>query len=168
MPESFETHEDILDGFRALTAPGTGFIRHVTGSEMNLIYVRVRNYQGVDRFLTIVINRWHDNVNSMFGEKSRLDPTKDTIDFVLGSIGSYPNYFLEVDGQDVPDFFDMLENFDGSDEYIAKIEKYGVNRSDEGFWTSYDWFQARLNESDPLHAGLYDLNRYYPVAVSTD
>jgi hypothetical protein len=168
MPESFETHEDILDGFRALTAPGTGFIRHVTGSEMNLLYVRVRDYQGADRFFTIVINRWHDNVNSMFGEKSRLDPTKDTIDFVLGSIGSYPNYFFEIDAQDLPDFFDMLENFDDSEEYVAKIRKYGVNRADADFWSSYDWFQARLNESDPLRAGLYDLNRYYPMAFAAD
>ena len=168
MPESFETHEDILDGFRALTAPGTGFIRHVTGSEVNLIYVRVRDYQGADRFFTIVINRWHDNVNSMFGEKSRLDPTKDSIDFVLGSIGSYPNYFIDIDAQEVPDFFDMLENFDDSEEYVAKIRKYGVNRADADFWSSYDWFQARLNESDPLRAGLYDLNRYYPMAFAAD
>ncbi len=168
MPQSFETHEDILDGFRALTAPGTGFIRHVNGSEVNLLLVRFRDYQGADRFFTIVINRWHDNVNSMFEESRRLDPTKDTIDFLPGSIGSYPNYFLELDAGDIPDFFDMLERFDGSDEYVAKIEKYGVNRADEGFWMSYDWFQARLNESDPVRAGLYDLNRYYPSAVANE
>jgi hypothetical protein len=164
MPTSFETHEDILNGLRALTAPGTGFIEHVNGTDVNLLYLRVRNYQGSDHFFTIVINRWHDNVNSMFGESSRLDPTKDTIDFLKGSIGSYPNYFLEVDAQDLPDFFDMLENFDGSDEYLAKIRKYGVNRADARFWASYDWFQARTDELDPLRTGRYDLNRYYPEA----
>jgi hypothetical protein len=153
-----------LNGFRALTVPGTGFIQHVNGSEANLLYVRVRNAGGGDHFITIVINRWHDNVNSMFKEGSRLDATKDTIDFIPASIGAYPNYFLEVDAQDVPDFFDMLQNFDGTDEYIAKIDKYGVNRADEEFWTSYDWFQARLDESDPLRAGRYDLNRYYSLA----
>ena len=164
MPTSFETHENILDGFRALTAPGTGFIEHVTSTEVNLLYVRIRNYLGKDRFFTIVINRWHDNVNSMFGEASRLDASKDTIDFLPGSIGSYPNFFLEVEAEDLPDFFDMLENFDGSQEYIAKIQKYGVSRTDDDFWTSYDRFQAEFEKSDPLQAGLYDLNRYYPVA----
>jgi hypothetical protein len=168
MPTSFETHEDILNGFRALTAPGTGFIEHVTGTDVNLLYVRIRNYLGEDRFFTIVINRWHENVNSMFGEKNRLEASKDTIDFLPGSVGSYPNYFLEVDAQDLPDFFDMLENFDGSDDYIAKLEKYGVNRADEEFWASYDRFQAQFNKSDPLRAGLYDLNRYYPVAGAAD
>ncbi len=164
MPTSFETHEDIVNGFRALTAPGTGFIKHVTGGDVNLLYVRVKDYEGEDRFFTIVINRWHDNVNSMFRESRRLDPSKDTIDFIAGSVGSYPNVFLVVEAEDVPDLFDMLENFDGSEEYVAKIEKYGVNRADDSFWDTYDWFQRRLDEADPLRTGLYDLNRYYPIA----
>ena len=63
---------------------------------------------------------------------------------------------------------DMLERFDGSDEYVAKLEKYGVNRADEGFWSSYDWFQARMTESDPVRAGLYDLNRYYSEARAAE
>ena len=168
MPKTFETHEDILDGFRALTAPGTDFIEHANGSDVNLFYVRVRNYRGTDRYFSIVINRWHDNVNSMFGEASRLDPSKDTIHFLPRSIGAYPNYFFEVDGEELPEFFDMLENFDGSDEYIAKFLKFGVNRADDDFWESYDRFQADLDQSDPLHTGLYDLNRYHPVALSPD
>jgi hypothetical protein len=166
MPSSFETGEDILNGFRALTAPGTGFIKHVTNGDANLIFVRIKNYKGRDRFFTIVINRWHDNVNSMFGESSRLDPSKDSIDFIEGSVGAYPNFFLDVEAEDIPDLFDMLENFDESEEYLAKIRKYGVRRSDESFWELYDWFQSRLDASNPLLAGRYDLNRYYPDADS--
>ena len=164
MPTSFETRDDILNGFRALTAPGTGFIRHQTGSGVNLLYVRVRNYEGRDHSFSIVINRWHDNVNSMFFEAETLDPSKDTIDFLEGSIGSYPNYSLDVEARDVPDLFDMLQNWDHSEEYLAKIEKYGVDRAADDFWRVYDWFQLRLDEADPLHAGLYDLNRYHPEA----
>jgi len=164
MPRTFETNEDIRNGIRALTAPGTGFIRHVTNSGVNLLYVRVRNYEGRDRYFTIVINRWHDNVNSMFGEDARLDPSKDTMDFLVQSVGAYPNYFLEVDGTELPEFFEMLQNFDGSDEYLAKFHRFGVNRADDDFWESYDRFQAQLEREDPLRTGLYDLNRYYPVA----
>ena len=124
----------------------------------------MRNYEGRDHFFSIVINRWHDNVNSMFFEAETLDPTKDTIDFLPESIASYPNYFFDVAAEDVPDFFDMLESWNDSDEYADKLEKYGVNRADADFWEIYDWFQRRLNQEDPLHAGLYDLNRYYPEA----
>jgi Fatty acid cis/trans isomerase (CTI) len=164
MPKVFETHADVVKGFRALTAPGTEFIKYHNESSANVIYVRVKDYEGVDRAFSIVINRWHDNVNTMFGEDKRLDASKDTIEFVAGSVGSYPNYFMVVEAEELPDFFDMLENFDGSEAYQAKLDKFGVNRSDPGFWEAYDWFQGRLDESDPLQAGLYDLNRYYPLA----
>lgn len=164
MPNSFTTHEDVLDGFRALTAPGTGFIRHITDSEVNVLFVRVRDYGGTDRFFTIVINRWHDNVNSMFGEPDTLDPAKDTIDFLPGSIGSYPNYFFDVAAEEVPELFDLLANFDGSPRYLAKVERFGIDRADPRFWAVYDWFQARMIEADPVEGGLYDLNRYFPMA----
>jgi hypothetical protein len=166
MPTTFATSQDVLDGFRTLNAPGTGFIKHVTSTEANVLFVRVRGHEGPFRFFSIVINRWHDNVNSLFGEKKRLNPAKDTIDFLPGSIGAYPNYFLDVEAKDLPDLFDMLQNFDGSPQYEAKLDKYGINRMDERFWETYDWFQQQLNENDPVHAGLYDLNRYYSEALA--
>jgi hypothetical protein len=98
------------------------------------------------------------------GEASTLDPDKDTIDFLPGSIGSYPNYFLDVAADDVPDFFDMLENYDGSPIYEAKLRKYGVARDNPDFWEVFDWFQARFDGDQPVHSGLYDLNRYYPTS----
>lgn len=160
MPSSFTTHKDVLDGLRALTAPGTGFLKHVTTSEANVLWLRVRDYQGEDRMISMVVNRWHDNVSTLFREAKTLDPSQDTIDFHSGPIGSYPNYFLDVAAEDIPDFFDMLENFDGSPAYLAKFERYGVNRADDGFWEIYDWFQKTADEADPGNAGLYDLNRY--------
>ena len=104
-------------------------------------------------------------MDSLFFEKKRLNPAKDTMDFHKGPIASYPNYFLDVEAEDIPDFFDMMANFDESPEYIAKLEKYGVNRSSFEFWETYDWFQAWAFEADPVHAGLFDLNRYYSRAA---
>mgnify|MGYP001829222264 FL=1 len=161
MPSSFTSHGDVLDGLRALTAPGTGFIQEVNGSEANVIWVRIRHYEGKDRFISIVINRWHDNVSSLFLENFFLDPAKDTIDFHAGPVGSYPNFFLDVAAEDIPDFFDMLENFDGSPAYREKLMRYAIYRSDERFWTVYDWFQERADEANGIHAGVYDLNRYF-------
>lgn len=164
MPSRFASHEDVLDGLRALTAPGTGFIREVNDTDVNVLWVRLRDYEGTDRMISIVINRWHDNVSSLFLENFFLDPSKDTIDFHPGAIGSYPNYFLDVAAEDIPDFFDLLENFDGSDVYRAKLERYGVNRGDPDFWSVYDWFQAQADAADPVGSGVYDLNRYHATA----
>ncbi len=166
LPTTFSGTEDLIAGFHALNEPGTGFIRHVTSTEANVLFVRIRGYDGPYSFFSIVINRWHDNVNSMFRESKRLDPARDTIDFLPGSIGAYPNYFLDVAAEDVPEFFDMLKNFDDSPAYRAKLNKYGINRMDERFWPVYDWFQQRMNDTDPVHSGLLDLNRYFSHALA--
>jgi hypothetical protein len=160
MPAEFKTKEDILTGMRALTRPGTGFISHVTDNGVNVILLRIKMEEGEDIVGTLVVNRWHDNVYSMFN-KEQSNPKKDTLDFVRGSIGSYPNVFANVPYADLSDFFDLLQNYDRSPEYDSKIAKYFVSRSDTQFWQSFDWFQNHFNESDPLGAGLYDLNRYF-------
>ncbi len=116
---------------------------------------------GKDRVDTLVVNRWHNNVNSIFGEEDRLDSSKDTIDIINGSVGSYPNLFAVVHHTDLPEFLDLLANFDGSEYYIQKIDKYFISRANPEFWKTFDWFQSHFEHSDPLNAGLYDLNRYY-------
>ncbi len=161
MPTSFTSIEDIKTGMRSLTVPGTGFIKTVADNNANLLHVRVAWKNGKKTMGTLVINRWHNNVNSLFlGEQQ--DSSKDTLDFVHDSIGSYPNVFVHVNEEDLADFFDMLQNYEATPEYRAKFEKYFVSRSDDDFWDMFDWFQDDLNKKDPVRAGLYDINRYAP------
>ncbi len=165
MPNRFVSHEDVLDGLRAVTEPGQGLVEHLNGFEVNVVWVRVRGFEGEDRAVSIVANRWHDNVSSIFFEKETLDPSKDTIDFLPGLIGSYPSYFVDLEAEDVPDFLDLLATFDGSPRDVARLHRYGINRSDPRFWPAYDWFQDRAYQEDPVEAGLFDLNRYHPLAL---
>ncbi len=164
LPERYLTQKDYLQAFHSVSRPGTSFFTHVTDHNANVAYVRIRVPGKEDLVVSIVINRWHDNVTFLFGEEGTLDPLKDKADFIEGFIGSYPNTFLDVNGEDLPDFFATLANFDGSPKYMEKVGKYVVNRSDPKFWEVYDWFQERFNQSDPVHAGLFDLNRYYHLA----
>ncbi len=164
MPKAFKTHADFEKGARSLTASGTGFLKYAVDRGANLLHLRIILPGGKSEVNTLVINRWHDNVNSIFGEENRLNSAKDTIDFVPGSIGSYPNMFGIIYYKDLPDFFDLIANFDNSARYTRKFEKYFVSRSDKKFWETFDWFQAHFDRADPLQAGLYDLNRYFRKA----
>ncbi len=160
MPKQFNTIEDIRDGARSLTEPVTGFINHVTDNGLNTMLVRVIMPDGSSIVKTLVINRWHDNVNSMFnGEQS--NPAKDTLDIIDRQVGSYPNVFVNVHHTDLPDFFDLMKNFKYTPEYITKFKKYFVSRGDENFWETFDWFQDNFNKEQPVRSGLYDLNRYH-------
>ena len=165
LPEKYETIDDYLQAFRAVSRPGTSFFKHVNDHNANLAYVRIRQKDRQNVVLSVVVNRWHDNVAYLFGEDGALDPARDRADFIKGFIGSYPNYFLDVDEKDLPEFFSLLEYFDNSPEAIEQMKKFGVNRADDNFWEVYDWFQKRFNENEPVQSGLFDLNRYFYKAM---
>ena len=161
MPTKYENYDDYLNGFRAVSRPGTPFVALVNGTNSNLAYLRVRAKDGKDFVVTSVVNRWHDNVAFLLGEDDRLNPAKDNVEFVKGMIGSYPNFFFDIKQEDLPDFLDLLAHYDGSPQSIKRLSKYGINRSDDRFWETYDWFQKRFMADEPVRGGLLDLNRYY-------
>ncbi len=142
------------------------YFRHVSDYNANVVWVRIKNIPGKkDTVISMVIDRWHDNLRCLFREGQFLDPKKDRADFLPGFIGSYPNYFFIVDASDLPDFFDILDNYDGSEPYIQRLKKYGVNRAKDNFWEVYDWFQEEFYKSDKERSGLVDLNRYFYKAA---
>lgn len=131
-----------------------------SSNNFNLIYIRFK-MEKEDLVYSIVINRWHDSVAFMFDEDERLDSSKDTINFINGFVGSYPNFFAVVEQKDIPEFFYLLHN--NIDE--TKLAKFFINRNDKHFWEVYDWFQDKFNSLEPIEAGLFDLNRYYKKAM---
>ncbi|MFA5181309.1 MAG: fatty acid cis/trans isomerase [Syntrophales bacterium] len=163
-PGKYETKDDYLRAFRAVSKPGTPFFSVINDSNANVAYMRIRLKNGKDLAISIVINRWHNNVTYLFGEGGELDASKDSADFIHGLIGSYPNYFVDVREEDLPDFFDLLAHFKKSPEDYERLAKFGVNRAEDRLWDTYDWFQKRFYEDEPVHAGLFDLNRYYYYA----
>jgi hypothetical protein len=94
----------------------------------------------------------------LFDENERLDKTKDSINIIEGFIGSYPNYFVVVKQKDISEFFNLLKNYTNDEN---ELSKFFIRRDDKRFWETYDWFQTKFNESNPIEAGLFDLNRYY-------
>lgn len=161
LPEKYETYADYLKAFRAVSRPGTPFFAMINDYNANVAYMRIRLKNGKDHAITIVVNRWHNNVTHLFGEGGELDASKDSADFIPGLIGSYPNYFFDLREEDLPDFFDLLAHFEKSPKYYERLARYGVNRAEDRLWDTYDWFQKRFYEDEPIHAGLFDLNRYF-------
>jgi len=163
-PAHVATVADALRGFRAISRPGTKFLAAFDEHHANLAFVRIRLKSGQDVAGTIVINRWHDNVAFLFGEDGRLDAAKDSADFIPGLVGAYPNWFLDVREEELPDFFDLLAHFERGPKDEARFARYAVNRAEDRLWETYDWFQRRFLEEEPVTGGLFDLNRYDPVA----
>ena len=164
LPETYVSRDDFLRAFRSLSQPGTPFAAIVNDHNANIGYLRIRLKNGSDVAGSMILNRWHDNVAFLLKEDSRLDSSKDSIDFIPALVGSYPNYFFDVREDDLPDFLDLLAHYDGGQDDMVRLNSYGINRADDRFWETYDWFQARFLADEPLTGGLFDLNRYYYTA----
>ncbi|RNC71452.1 MAG: peptidylprolyl isomerase [Desulfuromonadales bacterium] len=161
LPKKYETDGDYRTALRSLSRPGMPFVALINDYNANLAFLRIRLKNGKDSAGSLVVNRWHDNVAFLIKEDARLDPSKDSVDFIPGLIGSYPNYFFDVREEDLPDFFELLARFEKTPEDQARLARYGINRADERFWEAYDWFQERFLRDEPVRGGLFDLNRYY-------
>ena len=164
--KNIKTKQDIENAFNFLSHDNVASnILAYDLDYINLAHLRIRMNDNTELMYSIIVNRWHDNVSFIFNEDLRLDVKKDKLNFVEGFVGSYPNIYLDIEQDDLADFFDLLSNYSKKDEYYKKkIRKYSINRSDDNFWKEYDWFQKRYLESDKLNSGLFDLNRYYPIA----
>jgi len=160
MPDDFRFREDIIEGARSITQPGTGFIKHMTDSQANNIFLRLDMPDGTYITKYLVINRWHDNVDSLFNGRGVLDSSRDTMDLLDEQAGSYPNAFVIVKLEDMGDFLELMKNMTADPNDILKLRKYFISRSDKDFWKIFDWFQERQLKEDPINAGLLDLNRY--------
>jgi len=164
--KNIKTKEDIERAFSYLTQNkvSTSILAYDI-KYINLAHIRIRMDNQEDLMYSMVVNRWHDNVTFMFNEESRLDVKKDKLNFIEGFVGSYPNIYIDLSQDEISDFFTLLSNFDKKDEeYTKALKKFTVNRTNKDFWQVYDWFQNRYYDSDKLNSGLFDLNRYYPLA----
>lgn len=160
MPKEFKSVEDFQEAARSITLAGTGFISNMTESGANNIFLRVDLDDGTHIVKNLVINRWHNNVNSIFNGENVLDPKKDTMDILEPSVGSYPNAFVVIKQKDLKNFLYLMKYMSGTSEEYAQLQNYFISRSNPKFWEIFDWFQDYFYKIDPIEAGLYDLNRY--------
>ncbi|MCP3850482.1 MAG: peptidylprolyl isomerase [Gammaproteobacteria bacterium] len=158
---TIKTKKDFMKALRFHIRKGSKFLNFMSDQELNLAFIRIKLPDNQYHVIYSVVNRWHDNVNSLFKEEKRLDSDKDSVDFLPMSVGSYPSMYVDINYKDFSDFFKTIEHYDDREESKIKIQKYLVNRSDKNFWAINDWFQDYFKANAPITSGLYDLNRYY-------
>ena len=129
-----------------------------------LAYVRVRTGgEGADLVYSVIRNKAYRNVSSFLAdqrERDRADIEHDTLTVVDWLEGAYPNFFFEVDLDDMDAFGSQCAAIRSYADYSRFVEGYGVRRTRPDFWTTADWFQDRLAQDRPLASGILDLSRY--------
>lgn len=125
-------------------------------------FIRVRNRVDTDKDLayTVILNKAYTNITSMFESEDNRDRSQDTLTVMKDLAGSYPNFFFEIDANDIEAFVTRFESISNRKEYEEFVGLYGVRRTNTEFWKISDWFHEWSFKHEPLRAGIFDLNRY--------
>jgi hypothetical protein len=137
-----------LKGYEIEALPEVSFLRiKTTDPEKDLVYTLIRNQK-------------LSNVSFIFAENLRRQPEQDTLTVVPGFLGSYPNIFLSVLIQQVPEFIEHLKHARTGAEKDLFYNRYGIRRNNPQIWQYYDWFNQKYLHEQPGTAGFFDMNRY--------
>lgn len=127
----------------------------------DLAYLRVNSEGGKNTAIySIINNQAMKNVAFMFREKSRRVPEEDTMTLVPDFVGSYPNFFYDVEMGQLPDFVKSMQLVNSREDMAALAQKFGVLRTNPEFWSYSDFFNEHYRKLNPVKSGIFDLNRY--------
>ncbi len=141
-----------IEGLVLIAFPDLAFVRVKMGGkpENDLAY-------------TIIRNKAYKNVTSMFSDEKdseTRDYSNDSLTVVDWLEGSYPNFFFEVNVDDIEKFTKHYASLENRQDYERFVSIYGVRRTNQRFWNTADWFQEKSRQQEPMLSGLFDLNRY--------
>ncbi len=134
----------------------------VTAVFPDVTFMRIKVDGSVENDLvyTVVRNKSFLNTTSLGQNKDKRVPEEDSIDIIPGFVGSYPNFFMQIDYNDIDKFVEQFKLIDGLEKYEQLVNKYGIRRTSRNFWQHSDWFYKKYKYDYPVYSGLFDLNRY--------
>ena len=148
----------------SVTDPAFDRLKTLNGNPFRLMpqtaFLEVLGSSGQEKYYTLVHNSGYLNNAQIFKEAQRRIPQEDYLTVAKGFIGSYPNVFFQLSEQDLDGFISAIIALRTEQDYAALVSRYGVRRNATWFWRLSDKFHAAYKKSNPIEAGLFDLNRY--------
>jgi hypothetical protein len=123
-----------------------------------LTYLAVESGDTVHHY-TLLLNKAHSNITSLFNESKNLRPENYTLSVVVDFIGSYPNAYWRVEEEDLPTLAERVADLTDAASYRALMDHYGVRRTSKDFWQHSDKVMSAHYQADPIDNALLDYNR---------
>ena len=122
--------------------------------------LRVELASGHREVYSVLRNRAHSNVAFMMGEELRYQPGLDTLTIYPGVLTSYPNFLFNLRAEEMPEFVSALGQVKDTAAFDKVVERWGIRRSHPQFWRYFHDLSAYIRETEPVEAGVLDMNRY--------
>ena len=124
-----------------------------------MVVLNVQGVDGEDYYYTVLHNKAHSNITSLFSESKNREPEEDTLTVVRGFLGSYPDAYWRVEEAELTALVDAVSALTDEASYTALMEHYGIRRTSIEFWPHSDKVIAAHRAADPIANGLFDYNR---------
>ena len=122
--------------------------------------LRVELADGKREIYSLMRNRAHSSVAFISGESLRYQPGLDTLTIYPGVYTSYPNFIFNVTAAQIPEFVAALQQVRDAQAFEQITQRYGIRRSHPQFWRYFHDLTSYIRETDPVQAGVLDMNRY--------
>ena len=122
--------------------------------------LRVELADGQREIYSLMRNRAHSSVAFIIGESLRYQAGLDTLTIYPGVHSSYPNFIFNVTAEQVPEFVAALQQVKDSQAFEQVTQRWGIRRSHPQFWRYFHDLSSYIRETEPVEAGVLDMNRY--------
>ncbi|MFW0753735.1 fatty acid cis/trans isomerase [Pseudomonas sp. H11T01] len=148
--------EQALSRLTSRPAAGLNVIDQLPEATM----LRIETQSGKREIYSLLRNRAHSNVAFLLGESLRYQPGLDTLTLYPGVLSSYPNFIFNIPAEQVPEFVARMENAKDADHFEKIVDRWGIRRSHPQFWQYFHDLTEYIRETEPVEAGVLDMNRY--------
>ncbi|WP_339414105.1 fatty acid cis/trans isomerase [Pseudomonas sp. EA_35y_Pfl2_R5] len=122
--------------------------------------LRLEMANGQREVYSLLRNRAHTNVAFMLGEELRYQPGLDTLTVYPGVLSSYPNFIFNIQIEQAAEFVTALEQARDAKAFEKVVERWGIRRTHPEFWRYFHDMSTYIQQTEPLEAGVLDMNRY--------
>lgn len=122
--------------------------------------LRVELPSGQREIYSLMRNRAHSSVAFIAAESLRYEPGLDTLTIYPGVLTSYPNFIFNVTAEQVPAFVSAMQQAKDASAFEQIAQRWGIRRSHPQFWRYFHDLTNYIRETEPVEAGVLDMNRY--------
>jgi len=119
----------------------------------------VTSSDGTGTIYSIMANKAHSNITSLFQEELYRLPEEDTFTVAYGVVGDNPNAFMRVEESELDDMVAAIVAVKTEEDYRRLMKAYGVRRTNPKFWQHSDQVHAVYQKQQPDLASRLDYNR---------
>lgn len=156
LPRVLQEAEQALSRLASRPAGGLKVIEQLPEATL----LRIEMSDGSREIYSLLRNRAHSNVAFMLGEALRYQPALDTLTVYPEVLSSYPNFLFNIPAQEVPAFVAAMEQARDAKSFERLVDRWGIRRTHPRFWDYFHDLTAHIRETQPIEAGVLDMNRY--------